>query len=240
MSNTSKPSTPAIRLYEGDADSLLKPDIFPERVSLLPGEGGKLVGGDRIRILWGQDMLRDLLDGRYRAVICGVNDSDNSHGIVAQLCELVTTSQWTARSVTSYAKIFHDSVAIHAAHDREPYVIKVDLDSTLILGILRPRGKDHFTLDDLSRGMVTCVKMLRDRRERLPVATVSFLNARVNKLVGPSGREPSFEAVLKTMFHSGYRGDVYASPTMWQYGDVGVFPSYPFPSSIERMRGGSS
>jgi hypothetical protein len=88
----------------------------------------------------GQDLLRDLLDGRYRTVICGVNDADNSHGIVAQLVELIATSQWSARSVTSFAKMFQESVSVHAANDREPYVLKYDLDSLLILGLLRPRG----------------------------------------------------------------------------------------------------
>jgi hypothetical protein len=227
-----------LRLYEGEADRLVSPEHAPERISLLPSSQGKLRPGDRLRIVWGQDMLRDLLDGRYRAVICGVNDSDNSHGIIAQLVELVQTSQWSARSVTSFAKIFQDSVGVHAAHDREPYVLKYDLDSLLILALLRPKGRDHFTLEDLSRGFVTCVKMLRDRRERLPVASVSFLNARVNRLRGPGGEEPSFEEVLKTMYHAGYRGDVYPAPAMWRSSNVGVFPSYPFPESLDTMRTG--
>jgi len=82
--------------------------------------------------------------------------------------------------------------------------------------------------------------MLRDRRERQPVATVSFLNARVNRLIGPDGAEPSFESVLRTIFAAGFRGDVYAAPSMWRLGHVGVFPSYPFPDGLERMRAGSS
>lgn len=234
-----------VRLYEGDAESLLSAEHYPDRVSLLPGSGGKLQPGQRLRILWGQDMLRDILDGRYRTVVCGVNDSDNSHGIIAQLCELVTTSQWSARSVTSYAKLFQESVSVHAAHDREPYVLKFDLDSVLILALLRPRGRDHFTNDDLHRGFVTVSKMLADRRDRLPVCSVSFLNARANRLVtGGSGGdakiEPSFEAVLKTMYHAGFRGDVYTSPLMWKFANVGVFPSFPFPEGVDRMRAGSS
>jgi hypothetical protein len=231
-----------VRLYEGDADRLISSEMAPDRVSLLPGAGGKLRPGERLRIQWGQDLLRDLLDGRYRTIVCGVNDSDNSHGIVAQLVELVQASQWSARSVTSFARMFQDSVAVHAAQDREPYVLKYDLDSLLILGLLRPKGRDHFTLDDLGRGFATATKMLRDRRDRLPAASVSFLNARANRLLEPDGRggmrEPSFEAVLKTMFHAGFRGDVYASPGMWRLGHVGVFPSYPFPESVETMRGG--
>lgn len=234
------PPAPSIRLYDGDADDLLRSEAFPERVSLLPGAGGKPRPAERLRVMWGQDLLRDLLDGRYRAVICGVNDVDNSHGIVAQLVELVQTSQWSAKGVTSFAKLFQESVAIHAAHDREPYVLKYDLDSLLILGLLRPHGRDHFTLADLARGFKTAAKMLQDRRERLPVATVSFLNARANRLVGPDGAEPSFEAVLRTMFDAGFRGDVYPSPVAWRFAHVGVFPNYPYPEGVERMRGGSS
>ena len=154
-----------IHLYDADAEHLLSSDLAPDRVSLLPGAGGKLQPGERLRILWGQDMLRDVLDGRYRAVVCGVNVSDNSHGIISQLCELVTTSQWSARSVTSYAKMFQESVSIHAAADKEPYVLKFDLDSILVLALLRPAGRDHFTLDDLGRGFATAAKMLGiDRR----------------------------------------------------------------------------
>ena len=231
-----------IRLYDDDADRLLNSEMAPDRISLLPGSAGKLRPGERIRIMWGQDMLRDLLDGRYRTVICGVNESDNSHGIIAQLVELVHTSQWSSKSVTSFARMFQESVAVHAAHDREPYVLKYDLDSMLILGLLRPRGKDHFTLDDLGRGFTTMAKMLRERRDRWPVASVSFLNARANRLVASDGRggahEPSFESVLKTMYHAGYRGDVYPAPAMWRLGHVGVFPSYPFPESLDVMRAG--
>jgi hypothetical protein len=237
---TKAPTEPGIRLYDGDAENLLSSDLAPERISLLPGAGGKINPNERLRILWGQDMLRDVLDGRYRSIVCGVNTTDNSHGIIAQICELVTTSQWSAKSITSYAKMFQESVAIHAAADREPYVLKFDLDSLLILALLRPTGKDHFSLDDLGRGFTTVTKMLQERRERLPVASVSFLNARANRLVGKDGQEPSFEAVLRTMYASGFRGDVYTSPAMWRFGNVGVFPSYPFPAGLERMRAGSS
>jgi hypothetical protein len=230
----------ATRLYDGGAESLMTSAQFPDRVSLLPGSSGKIARDERMRIMWGQDMLRDLLDGRYRAVVCGVNTQDNSHGIIAQLVDLVSTSQWTAKTVTSYARMFQESVSIHAAADKEPYVLKFDLDSVLILALLRPMGRDHFTLDDLSRGFATVSKMLKDRDERRPVASVSFQNARANRLLGPDSREPSFESVLRTMFNAGFRGDVYPSPASWRFADVGVFPSYPFPAGLERMRAGSS
>ncbi len=234
-----------VRLYDEDADLLLRSEQFPDRVSLLPagptGAAAAVPGAvERIRILWGQDMLRDVLDGRYRAVVCGVNDTDNSHGIVAQFVNLIQTSQWTPRAVTSFAKMFQESVSVHAATDREPYVLKIDLDSILILGILRPRGRDHFSLEDLSRGFATVTKMLERRRDRLPVASVSFLNARANRLMSSGGIDPSFEAVLRTMYNAGFRGDVYPSLAMWRFGHVGVFPSYPFPEGLEQMRTGSS
>ncbi|MBX3363429.1 MAG: hypothetical protein KF866_01580 [Phycisphaeraceae bacterium] len=229
-----------LRLYDEGADDLMAFDQSADRVTLLPGAGGRIEATRRIRILWGQDMLRDVLDGRYRAIICGVNEEDNSHGIIAQIVNLVTTSQWSVGSVTSYARMFGESVSVHAAHDREPYVLKYDLDTLLVLALLRPKGRDHFTIDDLGRGFRTIVKMLQGRTERLPVASVSFLGASANRLLGADGREPSFETVLRTMHDAGFRGDVYPSPKLWQFGHVGVFPTYPFPAGLERMRGGSS
>ncbi len=234
----------SIRLYEDDADSLLSPESFPDRVSLLPSENTQLQPGSRIRVLWGQDMLRDVLDGRYRSVICSVNDEDNARGIIAQLVSLVTTSQWSVHAVTSYARMFQESVEVHAAHDREPYVLKYDLDSVLILALLRPKGRGHFTLADLGRGFQTINRMLAGRAERRPVCSVSFLGAHSNRLVAGDAQnpdaEPSFETVLRTMYQNGYRGDVYAAPGMWRHGHVGVFPSYPFPAGLDRMRAGSS
>ncbi len=238
--------TKPLRLYDDDADDLMNSEKFADRVTLLPsgivggGGGGGAAAPERIRIMWGQDMLRDVLDGRYRAVVCGVNDTDNSHGIVAQLVNLVPSSQWTVPSVTSYARVFQESVGVHSSADREPFVLKFDLDSILILGILRPKGRSHFTLEDLNRGFRTVAKMLRGRRERLPIATVSFLNARVNRLTNPDGQEPSFESVLRAMYDAGFRGDIYPAPTMWQLGHVGVFPSFPFPEGLDQMRTGSS
>jgi hypothetical protein len=234
---TSQP--PSFRLYDEDADSLMRSDVFADHATLLPGAAGQRAG-ERIRIMWGQDLLRDLLDGRYRTVVCGVNDSDNGHGIIAQLVDLMQTSQWTPKTVTSYAKMFQDSVSVHAASDREPYVLKYDLDSVLILAILRPKGKDYLAVDDLYRGFRTVSKMLGDRRDRQPAASVSFLNAKANRLLASDGTEPSFESVLRTMFNAGFRGDVYTAPAMWKFGHVGVFPTYPFPEGVDRMRGGSS
>lgn len=228
------------RLYDGDGDRLMVSSAFTDRVTLLPESPIAQDKHGRIRIQWGQQMLPDLLAYRYRAVICGVNTEDNSHGIIAQLAGLMDTSQWTASSVTSYAKMFSESVNIHAAEDREPYVLKFDLDNLLILAILRPKGRDWFTLDDLARGFSTVSKMLAGRRERLPVASVSFLGARSNKLYEDvnAKRAPSFETVLRTMYQSGFRGDVYPAPQMWNIGHIGVFPSYPLPAGLATMREG--
>ncbi|MEM1186657.1 MAG: hypothetical protein AAGI53_16830 [Planctomycetota bacterium] len=228
------------RLYDGTVDELLDSGSSAQRVSLLPGEVGTTEAGRRIRVMWGQQMLTDVLDGRYRAVVCGVNDQDNDHGIIAQLVNLVTASQWSVGSVTSFAKMFQESVSVHAADDREPYVLKYDLDSILILALLRPKGRDHFTLTDLSRGFQTITRMLSGRAERRPVCAVSFLGARSNRLVGPDGREPSLESVVRTMHESGFRGDVYPSPKMWDHAQVGVFATYPYPEGLARMREGSS
>lgn len=245
---TAKPTGAPIRLYDEETDHLISADLAPDRVSLLPGGGhahdtvNTMSTSERVRVMWGQDLFRDVVDGRYRAIVVGVNDTDNTHGIISKLVDTVTTSQWSGRSVTSYAKMFQESASIHAARDKEPYVLKYDLDSVLILALLRPRNRDFFTLDDLSRGFATITKMIQDRRERLPIATVSFLSASANRLVKSTSEdaEPSFESVLRTMFESGYRGDVYPPPTAWKLGGVGVFPNYPFPAGVARMSEGSS
>jgi hypothetical protein len=228
------------RLYDGEGDLLVQADQAPDRVVLLPsGDPRKASSSpDRIRIMWGQHLLADLVAGRYRTVVCGINDQDNAGGIVGELLQVVPTSQWTVKSATSYARIFHESVAIHAANDREPYVLKFDLDALLILALLRPRQREHFTLEDLSRGFQTVARMLIGRGDRRPVASVSFLGAKSNRLVGEGGREPSFESVLRVMFESGYRGDVYPSLGMWALSPTGVFANYPFPESIDDMRRG--
>ncbi|MBL0928317.1 MAG: hypothetical protein IBJ11_11820 [Phycisphaerales bacterium] len=232
------PPTP--RLYEEEGDQLMAATQRHEHCTLLPEAPAAAEKAGRIRILWGQQMVPDLVAGRYRAVVCSVNAVDNADGVISQLVRLTQTSQWTPATVTSYAKMFSESVNIHAANDREPYILKYDLDSLLILALLRPSGRDFFTLDDLSRGFATVTKMLAGRRERLPVASVSFLGARSNRLYedASSRREPSFEAVLRTMYASGFRGDVYPSPQMWALGHIGVFPSYPFPEALDVMREG--
>jgi hypothetical protein len=240
-----RPATTALRVYEGDGDALMQATglagpFAGEHVRILQEAPVLMDKPGRIRVLWGQQMIPDLLAGRYRAVVCGVNSEDNSHGVIAQIVDLTHTSQWTAKTVTSYAKMFSEAIGLHAADDREPYILKYDLDAILVLALLRPKGRDYFTLDDLSRGFKTVGKMLQGRRERLPVASVSFLGARANRLVVSEGSqtEPSLESVLRTMYEAGFRGDVYPPPKAWGVGHIGVFPSFPFPPGIDRMRAG--
>lgn len=230
----------APRLYDDEGDQLMQADKRSDRVVLLPAGDPRRASPerDRIRILWGQHLLADIVAGRYRSFVCGVNASDNDHGLINQVVALTTTSQWTPKAVTSYARMFAESVTVHASGDREPFILKYDLDSLLILAMLRPPGREQFTLEDLSRGFETIAKMLRGRRERLPVASVSFLGAKSNRLIGPDGREPSFESVLRVMYGAGYRGDVYPSLGMWELAPTGVFASYPFPESLTVMRKG--
>ncbi len=229
-----------LHLYDDEGDLLLQADKRADRVILLPSGDPRHASRDpdRIRIQWGQHLLADMVAGRYRTAVCAVNDVDNSHGIVGELLELVPTSQWNVDTATAYARMFHESVAIHAPGDREPFILKFDLDRLLVMAILRPRGREHFTLEDLSRGFQTVTKMLVGRRERWPVASVSFVGAKSNRLLDHDGQEPPFESVLRTMFEAGYRGDVYPSLGMWELAPTGVFASYPFPESLNVMRCG--
>ena len=231
---------PELRLYDDEGDLLMQADRRSDRVVLLPSGDPRRASPerDRIRIQWGQHLLADLVAGRYRSFVCGVNTEDNDHGIINQVVSLTTTSQWTPKAVTSYARMFSESASVHAATDREPYILKYDLDSLLILALLRPKERDHFTLEDLSRGFATVAKMLRGRRERLPVASVSFLGAKSNRLVGTEHGEPTFESVLRVMYEAGYRGDIYPALGMWELAPTGVFASYPFPESLDVMRKG--
>jgi hypothetical protein len=230
-----------LRMYDGDGDRLLEVLPSQRQVRVLPaGDPHSVTGRPRIRLLWGHHILDDLVAGRYRTVICGINDVDNSKGVVAELLRLVPGSQWSLSSATSYARVFRDAISLHAKEDREPYVLKFDLDRLLILALLRPRGRDHFTLEDLYRGFRTAQSMLDGRRDRQPVATVSFIGAKSNRAVDHEGREPSLEAVLRAMHSAGFEGDLYPPPSAWETSAVGAYAAFPFPESLARARDGSS
>ena len=95
------------RVYKGDGDRLVEASKESPRCIMLPAGDPRTVRGvRRIRIQWGQHLLEDLVDGRYRTVICGVNDVDNERGILGELLKLIPTSQWTLASATSYARCF--------------------------------------------------------------------------------------------------------------------------------------
>jgi hypothetical protein len=228
-------SHPVPRLYEEEGDRLVQADRRADRVILLPAGDPRESGAarDRIRIQWGQMLLNDLLSRRYRTLVCGVNPDDNSRGIIGELAKTMPTSQWNADSITQYARTFSRSVG-----KDEVLVLKYDFDTLEVLALLRPPGKDHFSLDDLKRGYKKVAQMVESRYDRLPVASVSFLGAKSNRLVDASGKEPSFEAVLRTAFEAGYRGDMFPSIAMWELAPTGVFASYPFPNALKVMRAG--
>ncbi|MFM7800413.1 MAG: hypothetical protein ACKOEL_01710 [Planctomycetota bacterium] len=229
------------RIYKDEGDGLMQVSRGMRGITVMPqGDVRKANADRRIRVQWGQQLLDDIVRGRYRTLVCGVNDTDNSRGILGEVLRLVPTSQWTLASATSYARTFRSAVSLHGKDDREPYVLKFDLDRLLVLAVLRPAGRDHFTLDDLERGFRTISRMLANRWDRWPTASVSFLGAKSNRLVGKGDREPSFEDVLERMHDAGFDGDVYPAVTMWDSLSVGVFGTYPFPDSVARMREGSS
>ncbi len=225
------------RIYDEEGDQLLEADRRSDRVILLPAGDPRQAGSarDRVRIQWGQMLLSDLLSRRYRTLVCGVNPDDNSRGIIGELAAVLPTSQWNAETITQYARTFSRSIA----HD-EMLVLKYDMDLVEVLALLRPPGREHFTLDDLKRGFRKVAQMVESRYDRLAVASVSFLGAKSNRLIDSesSGKEPSFESVLRTMYEAGYRGDVYPSIAMWENAPTGVFASYPFPPSLKVMRAG--
>jgi hypothetical protein len=229
------PPTASPRLYDADGDRLMQADARVDRIILLPAGDPRRAGTDsaRIRIQWGQHLLADLLAKRYRTLVCGVNASDNSRGIIAQLAELLPTSQWNGRSVTHHAELFAKS-----AKPDDVLVLKYDFDVLEVLALLRPPGREHFTTDDLAKGFGRIAKMVEGRHDRLPIASVSFLGAKSNRLVDREGREPSLEAVLRTVHGAGYRGDLYPPLSMWEVAPTGVFANYPFPSAIDQMREG--
>ena len=134
----------SIRIYNGDGDRLVEAPSGGPRVTMIPNGNPRMVSGARsIRLQWGQHLLNDLVEGRYRTVVCGVNDADNSHGVLGELLKLIPTSQWSLSSATSYARMFRGAVNVHARDDREPYVLKFDLDRLLILALLRPADRDQ-------------------------------------------------------------------------------------------------
>jgi len=223
-------SRPAI--YEQDGDQLMQEHgVEGERLILVPDSlPGRIPNpAPRLRIMWGQHLLDDLVAGRYRSFVCAVNAQDNSRGIISQVARFLSTSQWDENSITQYARHFESGGKVR--------VLKFDMDSVEILGVLRPARNDRLTLPDLSDAFRIVVEMIKSNTNRLPSASVSFLEARANVLVDKNGKTPSFEAVLKTMYDAGYTGDVYPSPALWRAA-TGVFARYPFSPALDSRRQG--
>jgi hypothetical protein len=232
--SSTRPRTRPTTIYDGDGDELIVDSNLSEKLTIVP-DGKPSSTPDttrRVRIMWGQHLLDDLLAGRYRSLVCAVNAHDNHHGIIAQLATLLPTSSWTPKTITEHA-------ARHAGGDKLA-VLKFDFDAVEVLALLRPAGQEVMTLDDLGHGFEIVSEMLRRKTERLPTASVSFLGARANKLVATAGAEdePSFESVLRTMSDAGFAGDVYPSPWMWDSQPTALYARYPFPPSVEQMRDG--
>lgn len=225
------------QIYDGLSDDLIVDTHFSEKLTIIPDgkPSSKPDATKRIRIMWGQHLLDDLLAGRYRTLVCAVNAHDNSHGIVSQLATLLPTSMWTPKTITDYTKQF--------AGGSQTLVLKFDMDMVEVLALLRPEGQDAMTLEDLGHGFEIVSEMLRRKTQRLPAASVSFLGAQANRLRGGEAdrgpeAEPSFETVLRTMNEAGFAGDVYPSPWMWDSQPTALYARYPFPESVEQMRDG--
>ncbi len=222
------------RIYDGDGDTLMEDDRQANRLVIMPvGDPRKgTCCRERIRIQWGQFLLNDMLTRRYRTLICGVNPVDNSHGIISALAETLPTSQWDNESITKYAKGYAE------LSPDKVLVLKYDMDDVKVFALLRPLNRDAFTLKDLYSGFEKVAEMTENRWDRMPMASVSFLGAKSNRLVDEHGNEPSFESALRTMHEAGYRGDVYPSIRMWELAPTGVFATFPFPVSLKVMRSG--
>ncbi len=222
------------RIYDGDGDTLMEADRQSNRLVIMPVGDPREVDTSRkrIRIQWGQFLLNDMLTSKYRTLVCGVNPVDNSRGIINLIAQALPTSQWDNESITKYARGFAE------LSPDKTLVLKYDMDDVKVFALLRPHNRDVFTLEEFKTGFEKVAQMAEGRRDRMPMASVSFLGAKSNRLVGEHGNEPSFETVLRTMFEAGYRGDVYPSVRMWELAPTGVFATYPFPDSLKVMRSG--
>lgn len=222
------------RIYDGDGDALMEADRQSNRLVIMPVGDPRQVetSRKRIRIQWGQFLLNDMLTSRYRTLVCGVNPVDNSHGIISLIAEALPTSQWNNESITKYAKGYAE------LSPDKTLVLKYDMDDVKVFALLRPLNREVFTMEDFRKGFKKVSQMAEGRRDRMPMASVSFLGAKSNRLVDEHGNEPSFETVLRTMHEAGYRGDVFPSVRMWELAPTGVFATYPFPDSLKVMRSG--
>lgn len=222
------------QVYDGEVTGMLDGQAAADRITIVPDTAPSSTPdtSPRIRIQWGQHLMDDLVAGRYRSLVCAVNTEDNSNGLIAHLADQLPTSQWDNRTITEHA-------SRHARSGRVT-ILKVDLDTVEVLALLRPSGQDALYLADLHEGMRMITEMVRRKpQSRQPVAAVSFLGSKANKLVDRStDHEPTLETVLRTMHDAGFTGDVYPPPALWQDAPEAVFARYPFPASLNEMRAG--
>ena len=224
------------QIYDGDGDALMEADRQANRLVIMPVGDPRQVetSRKRNRIQWGQFLLNDMLTSRYRTLVCGVNPVDNSNGIISLIADALPASQWDNESITKYAKGYAE------LSPDKTLVLKYDMDDVKVCALLRPLNREEFTMGDFKTGFEKVAQMLEGRRDRMPMASVSFLGGKSNRLVDADGNEPSFETVIRTMYEAGYRGDVYPSVRMWELAPTGVFATYPFPDSLKVMRAGGS
>ncbi|GAB4548931.1 MAG: hypothetical protein Tsb0013_09840 [Phycisphaerales bacterium] len=227
-----QPQTTTVRIYDGDGDALFVESGLADKMILAP-EGRAISQADptpRLRLMWGQYLLDDLVAGRYRSLVCEANTIDNSQGLIGQLTELLPGCQWSPETITSHAKKF--------AKRDDVTVLRFDMGLVEVLALVRPAHKDVMTLEDLAQGFGVITHLLRHHSEWQPTATVSFLEGRANKVVDADGHEPSLESVLRTMYDAGYTGDVFPAPAMFEAAPTAFFSRYPFPASLDQMRNG--
>ena len=224
-------------VYDADGDALMmrEHEELADRILLMPDALPSKVPDNqrRIRILWGQHLLEDLLAGRYRSLVCAVNPEDNSRGIIAQLAALLPTSQWDERSITANAKQF---AGTSPGGVERVKVLKFDMDVVEVLAVLRPAQR-NLTTDDLANAFRIVSEMIDRKPGRLPSASVSFL---AHGRTCWSGRTEKSRASKPScaMHQGGYSGDVYPSPQMWHLEKIGLFPRYPFPETLDQLRRG--
>ena len=69
------------QMYDGQGDALMEMEHeeLADRITIMPDALPSKTPDEtpRIRIMWGQHLLEDLLAGRYRSLVCAVNADDN-------------------------------------------------------------------------------------------------------------------------------------------------------------------
>src|SRR5262249_27310418 len=134
-------------IYDGAGDDLAGQMDATNGLTLLPDAPPVQRDPDkteRIRILWGQRLIDDLIAGRYRGLVCAVNAKDNSHGIISALAEKLPTSQWRESMITEFAR--------HFVQPHNVTVVKFDMDRVKVLGLRRPAAPEHLPFRGLAPG----------------------------------------------------------------------------------------